>query len=175
MRESTPRAVPCVVCREEIQPEAQFCVHCQRYQDWRRFFGISATILSLLTALFAVLGATVPVIVTSLTPGVSDVRCSLLDLNLSANEAKLIVFNRGIRPAVVKTLKLEPKDGTLEDLVPEDASLLLEPGKMQILTFKAVTHVLQWENIRSRSKLYLIIFPFAHESALIPCDNWSGE
>jgi hypothetical protein len=154
-------------------------VHCQRYQDWRRIFGISATILSLLTALFAVLGVTVPVIINSWPFGASDIHFSLLDW--SESDVKLIVSNRGIRPAVVKMLKLEPKDDTPVDLeLPKDANSILEPSKFEILTFiRVVGHkpvpIDPRENIRSPSKLYLIIFPFAGEPSQIACENWSEE
>lgn len=46
---------PCVVCGESIRKGAQYCNKCKSYQDVRQYFGVSITVLSILTALVAVL------------------------------------------------------------------------------------------------------------------------
>jgi hypothetical protein len=46
--------VQCVVCREDIIEGATKCTHCDAYQDWRRYFGVSNIFLSLMIALISV-------------------------------------------------------------------------------------------------------------------------
>jgi hypothetical protein len=114
----------------------------------------------------------VPVILDRLQVGTSDVRCSTLEFK--ATGVKLIVSNRGIRPAVIKTLKLEPKGEHPVDLDLEtDANRILEPSKSQIMTFIPETNIRGPEDIRSRSDLYLVIFPFGWESKQIRCEDWN--
>src|SRR5258708_30177036 len=50
----------CVTCREKIERGAKICIRCNQFQDWRRFFGLSSTILSLLVALVSVLSIAIP-------------------------------------------------------------------------------------------------------------------
>ena len=49
--------------------EAKKCIHCGSYQSFGGRINFSATILSLLVALIAVIGAAVPTIKNLLTPG----------------------------------------------------------------------------------------------------------
>ena len=53
----------CSTCDENISVNANKCIHCGSYQDWRKRLNFSSNILSLLVALTAVLGVTIPIIV----------------------------------------------------------------------------------------------------------------
>lgn len=57
------KSIGCRVCREEIKLGAKKCIHCSNYQDFRRFFTVGTTVLSLLIALLSVSGIVVPVLV----------------------------------------------------------------------------------------------------------------
>lgn len=57
---SEPKTKPCRECAERIPLDAKICGECKSYQDWRRFLPFSTTVLALLTALIAVIGATAP-------------------------------------------------------------------------------------------------------------------
>lgn len=46
---------PCVVCGGAIRKGTNYCNTCKSYQDFRKHFGVSTTVLSILTALIAVL------------------------------------------------------------------------------------------------------------------------
>lgn len=50
----------CLVCKSAIEDGASKCVHCNSFQNWRRFLGMSGTILSLLVALISVSAVTIP-------------------------------------------------------------------------------------------------------------------
>jgi hypothetical protein len=167
--------VRCKICKEEIPNGAIYCTHCNRYQDFRRLFGISSTVLSLLVALVAVLSATLPTLIKILTPSHSDVHCSLLDWQ--GFQVRLVVANKGISPAVVKGLNLTPGvKGAFFQL--EGTQQVLEPGKYQILTFDnrvngIVSDLPQLDGtFRTAHSLLLIIFPYASERSDIECENW---
>ena len=73
----TPRRA-CFNCAETLPQAAKYCTHCSTYQDWRKYLPFSSTVLSLLVALLAVLGTTVPVIKTALESENPELRASLV-------------------------------------------------------------------------------------------------
>src|SRR6185436_3132305 len=44
---------PCVACGHGIRKGASLCNDCKSYQDFRQYFGVSVTVLSILTAMIA--------------------------------------------------------------------------------------------------------------------------
>src|SRR5882724_7238207 len=130
----------CILCREQIPSGAKICTKCDSYQDWRRYFGVSSTVLSLLVALVSVLTVAVPVVRNALTPDRSDVRCSVLEW--SAGGVTLVVSNRGVRPAILKNLRLKPVTSTGREtniiFAADFADPLLEPGKFRTVRFHRV-------------------------------------
>lgn len=58
----------CVSCGDLIPHTAKKCTHCQTYQDWRRWFSVSATVLASLTALISVIGLTISTVSTIAKP-----------------------------------------------------------------------------------------------------------
>jgi predicted nucleic acid-binding Zn ribbon protein len=170
----------CFLCRKEIPRGAKICTECNSYQDWRKHFGFSSTVLSLLVALVSVLTVAVPVIRNALTPDRSEVHCALLTWN--ATGATLLVSNRGVRPAVVKSLRLklvtstQPKTETIfAGDFPEPP--ILEPGKFRTVKFYRISGSVRADldplvNFQSNYVLVLEIFPFASESSVIYCQNW---
>jgi hypothetical protein len=92
----------CITCREKIERGAKICIRCNQFQDWRRFFGLSSTILSLLVALVSVLSIAIPAVLNVRPPQKSDIHCSLLEWNAEGGNFKLAVSNKGNRAAVVK-------------------------------------------------------------------------
>jgi hypothetical protein len=133
----------------------------------------------LLVALVSVLTVAVPVIRNALTPDRSDVRCSLLSWNIAG--VTVLVSNRGVRPAVLKNLRLKSvastQPGTQIVFAGDFTDLLLEPGKFRIVKFHRVVGSVQADldpivNFQSDYVLVLEIFPFASESSLTSCENW---
>ena len=51
----------CTTCGEEIANSARKCIHCDTYQDWRRYLTFSSTVLALLVALLSVATVAGPV------------------------------------------------------------------------------------------------------------------
>lgn len=170
------------MCRKEIPAGARICTECDCYQDWRRYFGLSSTILSLLVALVSVLTVAVPVIKNALTPERSAVHCNLVVWNENTGEVVVAVSNKGTRAAVVRTLSLEPKTpGAAKSTVefqPDFSEPVLEPGTYKTLSFHGVIGSVRVTNLepvtrlRSKHQLNLIIFPFAREDSKVPCGNW---
>lgn len=176
------KASQCVICRGDLPVGAIYCTKCQRYQDWRRYFGLSGVLLTLLVALISVLNTAVPVIVKSLTPDSSDVQFSVVDWKPSA--VLVAVSNGGARPAVVRNLELadrsdSPTTGkTPLTLWPANQDKLLEPGAFRLLTFAWIQNGTQIPVPESpdtkASQLLLFIFPFRSESNRILCGNWGA-
>src|SRR5262249_52769347 len=88
----------CLVCREEIASGAAKCVHCDSYQDWRRFMNLSTPILSLLIALISVLTVAVPVVERVLTRKKALVRLTVT--SCGAQRLRMLVYNAGNIPAL---------------------------------------------------------------------------
>lgn len=173
----------CIACREEIQPRAKVCTHCNQFQDWRRFFGLSSTVLSLLVALVSVLSIAIPAILNVTTPQQSDIRCSLLEWEEETGFVKLAVSNKGSRAAVVQGLLLESNPMQKENPTtfhPDSQNWepVLEPQKYRMLTFVGKIGNSQSLRplgiVRQDHSLRLVIFPFQSSNAAeIACDNWS--
>lgn len=52
----------CAECKSDIDDDAIKCVHCDAYQNWRRYFRFSTTVLSLLVAFVSVTGLVLPIL-----------------------------------------------------------------------------------------------------------------
>ncbi|WP_224825396.1 hypothetical protein [Cognatishimia sp. MH4019] len=52
----------CWACQSELAENQKFCCECEHWQNWRRYFGFSTTVLSLLVALISVLGVVTPIL-----------------------------------------------------------------------------------------------------------------
>jgi hypothetical protein len=87
-------------------------------------------------ALLAVCSATLPIIFDFFTPKQSDVQCSLFEWE--GKKVKLVVSNRGVRPAVVRGLHLVPNNEPPLSFRPDVKEQILELGKYQILTLTNV-------------------------------------
>jgi Double zinc ribbon len=184
-RSQNMTSVRCKFCKEEIPQGATYCTHCNRYQDWRKYFPLSSTVLSLLTALaslllalISVLNIVLPKIIAINTPVRSEIHCSLVQWQ--GSQITLAVSNTGIRPAVVKELRLVPNSIPGSSLTPDTTFQILEPGKYQIITFtnriSGVSSDLPAldSKLRSQGQLILVIFPYASEPNEIRCSNWGA-
>jgi hypothetical protein len=128
----------CIVCREQIDKDAEKCTHCDSFQDWRRYFSMGTVVLSLLVALISVLTAAIPVLTTTLTPKRSDVRFSLLDYG--SQRIKVVSSNLGNRAAVLKGATLFiVKNGSKQNapirLAWNRSDPIVEPAKWRIFEF----------------------------------------
>ena len=120
-------SIRCHNCSELIPAQAKQCTHCDAYQDWRRHIPLSSTVLSLLVALFAVLGTTIPVLVKTFDTEDATLRASLVwrdTLPIQHGDAKdsitdkdvfqLAVSNDGTGVAIVTSVlvwyELHPRE-----------------------------------------------------------------
>ena len=86
----------CLSCGEEICSTAKKCIHCNDYQDWRRFFPMSPLVLSLVATLVSVAGITVPIFVDLTKHHNSDFQISFQTAD--DKELSVLVANTGDRP-----------------------------------------------------------------------------
>jgi hypothetical protein len=89
----------CKVCREEIRPGAQTCIHCNSRQGWQRHLGLSSTMLALLVALISVLQSAVPVFVAAYRGDRSE--ASMQFLKSDGLTAIFAASNSGNRPGAL--------------------------------------------------------------------------
>src|SRR5262245_15915290 len=89
----------CSTCGEEIAASARKCIHCDSYQDWRRFFGFSSPVLALLVALVSVATFAVPVFRDVLAPKDSHLTGSFH--GFVDDEPVFVVSNSGNRAGTV--------------------------------------------------------------------------
>ncbi len=103
--------VRCRACREEILEGARKCVHCDSYQDWRRYLNVSSSILALLVALVSVTSIMLPILGKTLRGENSKI--DLIFIGIEKNFFTLVATNRGPRPGVVPyaTLELTGQNG----------------------------------------------------------------
>lgn len=179
---NAPSVKKCVMCTKELPADARICTECDCYQDWRQYFGLSSTVLSLLVALFSVLTVAVPVISDALTPKISSVHCNLISWDENTGEVRIAVSNEGARAAVIKTLQLEPKTSetpaSAMTFRSDFTEPVLEPGRFRTLALHGIigsvraTNLEPVTSLRSKYDLKLKIFPFASESSEVRCENW---
>jgi hypothetical protein len=123
----------CIQCAEPIAPAARKCTHCGSAQGWRRFFPFSATILSLLIALFAVLGQSFSAIRDAMHRPGADIGFALQ--SSAPHRLAILAFNDGDRSGTVsmglltladgRKMYLSPAGGAGTQLVPPKSSVLL--------------------------------------------------
>jgi hypothetical protein len=96
--------IKCVVCKNPIAQEALKCIHCNSYQDWKRYIFFSNSVLALLIALVSVLTVAIPVLSNSFKSEEELISISVVDVK---SDLILLAINSGTRPGVVKpTAKL---------------------------------------------------------------------
>jgi len=89
----------CRVCREEIKPGAQKCIHCGSTQGWQRHLAVSSTVLALLVALISVLQSALPVFIAAYNGNASKV--SMNFLKADGHSGIFAASNSGNRPGTL--------------------------------------------------------------------------
>jgi hypothetical protein len=86
-----------------MQPSALKCIECDSFRGWRRLFGFSSTMLSLLVALVSVSTAAVPVFRNAFRS--ADVtRFAFATQDSDAEHVSILVNNTGTMPGTVRFL-----------------------------------------------------------------------
>jgi hypothetical protein len=129
----------CTTCLEPIWIGAQKCTQCDSYQDWRRFFSFSSTVLALMVSLIAVLGATVPRIVDLVRPRDSDLQLAQHPI-FEGGHMYVMATNRGTKDGVVEfaTLTIDtdhPKRIWLHVVRLDPKSAVVSPGETKDLDY----------------------------------------
>lgn len=128
---------PCRTCAKPMPAAALKCTECDSYQDWRRLFSFTTSLLSLLVALIAVSTAAAPVIKETLQPARSKLSFQFLD---SEPPSRVLAFatNGGTRSAVIRRAYLScnaTRNGMrvgFASYQPDNQHSVVEPGKSQV-------------------------------------------
>lgn len=97
----------CISCGGLIPPDVEKCTHCDSFQNWRRWFAVSSTVLVVLTALVSVIGLTINTASMVATP-----RSSTTAAIAGATQKNLLiaVINSGNAPCVVRNFSIRADD-----------------------------------------------------------------
>jgi hypothetical protein len=132
MEKKPNEIVQCIVCQEDIRKMARKCIHCDSFQDWRRYLNFSNTVLALLVALLSVSTVLAPVLKEALEKDVSNV--SVTYHGVHENLFNLIATNTGSKDGVISEEKL-----TLTNEIAESISFNLEPKFHQVVILGGTT------------------------------------
>ena len=162
---STANMKSCRDCAEPINEKAKKCIHCSSYQDWRAYFSFSATVLSMLVALVAVLTAAIPVAKDALTPKNSHLIFAYQGSR--ATTIAILASNQGARPGSVIFAKMNIGQ-LLQDIsliVSDFPAVIIEPGKSVLLEFHVAwapkKQVDEEEAINTRCLIHVVSIDFA--------------
>jgi len=133
------KSVVCWACLHKIPVGARKCTKCDSFQDWRGRIGVSATVLSMLTAFVATCVTAIPVIRAASATHDSDLNFYLSD-GPEGNVLHVIAINRGDRPGILEPLWITSRHkikGVQAGILmrPVGKTPLIEPGKAMQLTF----------------------------------------
>jgi hypothetical protein len=150
----------CRTCGEEIVESAQKCIHCDAYQDWRRYLAFSSTVLALLVALLSVATVAGPVFRDLVITKDSKLVASFQ--GFSDGQAVFVVSNSGSRPgtvgeAFVVLAQLQPSAQDMLNffllsdlpLAPKhrEESSFIDAGQSRLLKYQLRSGTKQpWEN-----------------------------
>ncbi|RUW58360.1 hypothetical protein [Mesorhizobium sp. M7A.F.Ca.US.008.03.1.1] len=156
MPDEEQRITHCQQCRLSIPEGAQVCTHCQSYQDWRRWFAVSSTVLALLTALISVLSFAVPSFITLLHKPHSDMSAPMI--SLEGTTIRLLVVNNGDAPGVFVRADTES-----EYLAPatkirlrDDQKAIIAPGS-NLLMFDVVPLLSGEQSYRNSLEMLMLV------------------
>ena len=96
---------PCRVCREQIKNDANKCIHCGSFQDWRRYVNFSNTVLALLVALASVMSWGIPTIKEAFKEDKSEIVFGLQ--NVSNEGIIMLVSNIGTKAGGLSDASLD--------------------------------------------------------------------
>ena len=138
----------CTTCSELIAASALKCIHCDSYQDWRRYLAFSSTVLALLVALLSVATVAGPVFRDLLTTKDSDLAVGSFQGFNDDGEAMFVVTNSGNRPGTVADayVLIAPLDKPNESIyftgfprgkLSSEESFFVDGGKSKLVRFRA--------------------------------------
>ena len=97
----------CISCGGLIPRDAEKCTHCNSFQNWRRWFDVSTTIIMAFTALVSVIGLTINTASTVATPRSSTTAAIA---GATQNNLLIAVINSGNAPSVVRNFSIKVDD-----------------------------------------------------------------
>jgi len=134
----------CRVCKEEIQEDALKCTNCGSFQNYRRHFNFSSSVLALLIALISVITWATPILQEAWKP--KDAKLEFYFIGpLPSGHIMITVSNEGSQPAFfnkVSSVRMANKDdeaiakflGVIEN--EERDIMTIDPGGFLDLYFK---------------------------------------
>lgn len=128
MKNNSSRKGFCCECKEPIEMGAKKCIHCNSYQNWRRYMPLSSDVLALLIALLSILTVGAPIVAdafsnveTEISISATGVRLGCIGSGSISTPALVIeafVTNHGKMPGILKSAYIRNKNTKAEhDLI----------------------------------------------------------
>ena len=135
---------PCISCKEPIRINAIKCFHCEQFQNWKRHLVFSGIVLSLLIALFSVIGVVTPIVQKAFITERASLKLAVISGNY--NKIQFMLSNLGKRSAVISevTIVSDIKGNNKSDILyPDILGKVIEPDKSySILTITKDQHII---------------------------------
>ena len=90
----------CRVCHEEIEVDARKCIHCNSFQNWRRFLNLGNTTLALIVALISVVSLAVPPLMKAIELDKEQIEIYVVSDKIGNLE--VVAYNNGTAIGVIK-------------------------------------------------------------------------
>lgn len=131
----------CITCAELIPDRAKRCNKCNSYQNWRRYFDYSSTVLALLTALVSVTTFALPVIKQSVFGENSEILSVFHGFD--NDSFIMIATNQGTRPGTIGAAAFSYRhaqtgsgSGYILKLTNAADDIFIEPGKSKLIRYQ---------------------------------------
>lgn len=100
----------CIVCKNQINDGATKCVHCDEYQNFRRYLKFPQNVLALLIALISVITVLIPILRSGHRP-ISEDQVSFSWLFAGRHSMTILMHNESDEDAFIQEIYLlDPKD-----------------------------------------------------------------
>jgi len=164
----------CIVCRNEINDGAKKCIHCNEYQNYRRYLKFPQNILALLIALISVTTVLIPILRNSNNP-ITEEKVSFSWLFASNTSLTILLHNESDEDAFIQEIYfLNPIDSSKlyldrfnrKPIIPKNS---INPYEVpvystELLKFKeGLEEIILWINWKTSEDEHAYILAF--------CDN----
>ncbi len=91
----------CVTCKEKINAKALKCIHCDSYQDWRKYLNITNTSLTLIIALISVITLSLPTLSNFVISKKENITAQII--GNSGNRLLILLTNEGGKTGAIES------------------------------------------------------------------------
>lgn len=164
----------CIVCENEINDGATKCIHCNEYQNYRRYLQLPQNVLALLVALISVTTVLIPILRSSHTP-ISEEKVHFSWLFAGNTSITLLLHNESDEDAFIQEVYFFNQEDSSrlyldrfnrKPVIPKQS---ITPYEIPVFGIDLIDfmqdlpEITLWINWRTAKKEYAYIFTFCDE------------